>query len=81
MSGVWVDGEGEGNALYNPTAGEMIASCSTRSLDLKAALAFARTRGGVSLSKMTFMERGELLAQMSQTIQGNGPKLARLIKT
>ena len=78
LSGAWVDGEGEGKALYNPTTGEEVARCSTQSLDLKGALAFARSQGGATLSKLTFAQRGELLAQMSQTIHAHREELITL---
>ena len=78
LSGVWVDGEGEGNALYNPINGEEIARCSTVGLDLRGALSFARDRGGAALAKLTFTQRGELLAQMSQTIHAHREELITL---
>ena len=78
LSGRWVDGEGEGNALYNPTTGEEVARCSTKALDLRSALAFARSRGGQSLAQLNFAERGALLALMSQTIHAHREELITL---
>lgn len=78
LSGAWVDGDGEGSLLYNPTNGEAIASCSTQGLNLKAALAFARETGGASLNTMSFAERGALLSQMSQAIHARREELIEL---
>ena len=68
LSGEWIEGVGEGSSLFNPTTGAVIASCSTNGLDLSAALRFARSKGGASLSKMSFAERGTLLVSMSKAI-------------
>ena len=50
LCGQWHEGEVGGNAsLHNPANGEAIAVCSTRGLDLQAALAYGRDVGGPSL--------------------------------
>lgn len=68
LRGEWVDGQGEGSTLYNPTTGEPIATCSTQGLALGDALAYARSEGGAALSAMSFAERGALLAHMAKAI-------------
>ena len=60
VEGRWVDGGGEGKPLFNPTTEEVVAESSTRGIDFAAALDYAR-KGGATLRKMTFEERGELL--------------------
>ena len=54
LGGEWVVGEGPATSLVNPTTEAAIASTSTRGLDFRAALAFARQEGGPALRAMTF---------------------------
>ncbi len=68
LCGQWQQGEGAGATLHNPATGAAIASCSTRGLDLQAALAYARDVGGPALRALTFAERGALLKRMSNTL-------------
>ncbi len=78
LCGQWRKGDGgpadEGRAdqgwatLVNPATGAAIAKCSTRGLDLQAALAFARDVGGPALKKLSFAERGALLKRMSNVL-------------
>lgn len=68
LCGEWKDGEGEGNKLYNPTTGEVVATASTKGLDFAKAFEYARTVGGPALRKMTFAERGAMLKALSVAI-------------
>ncbi len=78
LSGVWVEGEGEGSTLLNPTTGEALATCSTEGLDLREALRFSREQGGRSLAEMSFTERGALLVEMSKAIHAQRELLIEL---
>ena len=78
LGGEWIEGEGEGHSLYNPTTGETVATCSTKGLDFEKALIFAREEGGTSLSALSFAERGTLLVEMSKTIHAHREKLIEL---
>jgi len=63
--GQWVDGEGDGKALYNAITGAQIASASSKGLDFNAMMHYARTTGGPTLRKMTFHERGRMLKALA----------------
>jgi len=78
LCGRWVSGEGAGAPLHNPTTGEVVATASSAGLDLGAALAFARERGGPALRALTFAERGALLKAMSQAIHAEREALIEL---
>ena len=75
LCGQWREGEGGNATLHNPSTGEAIAQCSTRGLDLQAALAYARDVGGPALRKLTFAERGALLKRMSTVLHESREEL------
>jgi oxepin-CoA hydrolase/3-oxo-5,6-dehydrosuberyl-CoA semialdehyde dehydrogenase len=68
VCGEWIDGEGSGSALYNPTNEEVVARASTEGLKLANAFEFARIEGCKALGLMSFAERGALLRAMSKAI-------------
>jgi len=63
--GKWIDGEGEGKALFNALNGEQIATVSSDGLDFAAMMDYARKNGGPALAKMTFQERGLMLKALA----------------
>jgi len=65
ISGKWIEGEGEGQTLYNAVTGEPIVIASTKGLDFEAILAYARKKGNPALRKMTFHERGNMLKALA----------------
>ncbi|MDP2339452.1 MAG: 3,4-dehydroadipyl-CoA semialdehyde dehydrogenase [Deltaproteobacteria bacterium] len=75
LCGQWREGDGGNVELHNPSTGEAIAQCSTRGLDLQAALAYARDVGGPALRKLTFAERGALLKRMSTALHESREEL------
>ena len=64
--GKWVDGKGDFQTLYNPVNGEPIAEISSKGIDLKETLNYARAVGGPKLRDMTFHERGRMLKALAQ---------------
>jgi oxepin-CoA hydrolase/3-oxo-5,6-dehydrosuberyl-CoA semialdehyde dehydrogenase len=64
----WQAGQGDGRALVNPSTEAVVATTSTRGLDLGAAAHHARTIGGPALRALTFSERGALLKAMARAI-------------
>ncbi|HTJ81839.1 MAG TPA: 3,4-dehydroadipyl-CoA semialdehyde dehydrogenase [Polyangiaceae bacterium] len=78
VEGRWIQGSGKRAVLVNPATEEPIAETSTEGIDMKAALAFARTKGGAALRALTFAERGELLVAMSRAIHAERDKLLDL---
>ncbi len=63
--GKWIEGEGEGKALYNALTGEKVAEASSKGLDFGEMMNYARTIGGTALAKMTFQERGLMLKKLA----------------
>lgn len=63
--GSFVEGEGEGQALYNAVDGTMVATASSKGLDFAAMMNYGRIMGGVALRKMTFQERGRMLKALA----------------
>lgn len=64
-TGKWIEGEDEGQALYNAITGEKIASASSKGLDFAEMMEYARKTGGPALRKMTFQERGRMLKALA----------------
>ncbi|MBO9199490.1 MULTISPECIES: phenylacetic acid degradation bifunctional protein PaaZ [Niastella] len=65
VTGRWITGDGEGQALYNAVNGETIGFASTRGLDFNAILDYARKTGNPALRKLTFHERGLMLKALA----------------
>jgi len=65
ITGKWITGDGEGQALYNAVSGELIGHASTKGLDFASMLDYARVIGGPALRKMTFHERGLMLKALA----------------
>jgi oxepin-CoA hydrolase/3-oxo-5,6-dehydrosuberyl-CoA semialdehyde dehydrogenase len=65
VSGKWITGDGDGNALYNAVNGELITYVSTKGLDFPSVLDYGRRIGNPALRKMTFHERGLMLKALA----------------
>ena len=65
IQGKWMEGDGEGQQLFNAITGETIASATSKGIDFAAALNYARTIGNPALRKMTFQERGRMLRSLA----------------
>lgn len=63
--GKWITGDGEGQPLFNAVTGDQIATASTKGIDFKAILDYARTTGNPALRKMSFHERGLMLRSLA----------------
>ena len=63
--GSWIEGDGEGTALYNAITGDQIFTASSKGLDFGAMLSYAREIGGPGLRQMTFQERGRMLKALA----------------
>ena len=57
VNGKWVEGDGEGQMLFNAVTGELIAIATSKGLDFQSILAYARETGNPALRKMSFYER------------------------
>jgi oxepin-CoA hydrolase / 3-oxo-5,6-dehydrosuberyl-CoA semialdehyde dehydrogenase len=74
ITGNWITGDGDGQALYNAVTGEAIAAASTKGLDFKSIVDYARLVGNPALRKMTFHERGNMLKALALHLQKHLPK-------
>jgi oxepin-CoA hydrolase/3-oxo-5,6-dehydrosuberyl-CoA semialdehyde dehydrogenase len=63
--GKWIDGDGDGQILYNAINGNPIATATTQGLDFESILNYARSKGNPALRKMTFQERGRMLRALA----------------
>jgi oxepin-CoA hydrolase/3-oxo-5,6-dehydrosuberyl-CoA semialdehyde dehydrogenase len=78
ITGKWVNGDGEGQTLYNAVTGETIASASARGLDFKNILEYGRTVGNPALRKMTFHERGNMLKALALHLRNHLDKFYKI---
>jgi len=65
ITGKWIEGDGDGQQLYDAITGETIAHATTQGLDFAAILQYGRTVGNPALRKMTFQERGRMLKALA----------------
>ncbi|HPH83891.1 MAG TPA: phenylacetic acid degradation bifunctional protein PaaZ [Ferruginibacter sp.] len=65
IGGHWVEGDGDGQLLYNAVTGNAIARASSDGLDFERILTYAREKGNPALRKMTFQERGRMLRALA----------------
>jgi oxepin-CoA hydrolase/3-oxo-5,6-dehydrosuberyl-CoA semialdehyde dehydrogenase len=65
IQGKWMEGDGDGQQLFNAITGETIASATSKGIDFAAAVNYARTIGNPALRKMTFQERGRMLRALA----------------
>lgn len=65
ITGKWVEGDGDGQLLYNAVTGKSIGSATSKGLDFDSILQYARQKGNPALRKMTFQERGRMLRALA----------------
>ena len=65
ITGKWIEGDGEGQLLFNAVNGNPVASATTQGLDFKGMLEYGRAKGSPALRKMTFQERGRMLRALA----------------
>src|SRR5215472_13938783 len=65
VTGKWIQGEDEGQALYNAVTGNEIFRASSKGLDFAAMLEYGRKKGNPALRKMTFHDRGKMLRALA----------------
>src|SRR5713101_4307688 len=78
VNGQWSEGAGPGEPLIDPVTGDELASISSQGVNLEAALAFARTNGGPALRQLSYAQRAELLAKISEALAANRDEYFRL---
>ncbi|MEO8109405.1 MAG: phenylacetic acid degradation bifunctional protein PaaZ [Ginsengibacter sp.] len=65
ITGHWIEGDGDGQELYNAINGEVVAFATTKGLDFASILDYGRTKGSPALRKMTFQQRGLMLKALA----------------
>jgi 3,4-dehydroadipyl-CoA semialdehyde dehydrogenase len=72
LGGKWSRGDEAEIKLVDPTNGSLLATVSASGLDLKAAVAFARERGGpAALRALTYADRAKLLGAVADVLAAN----------
>jgi 3,4-dehydroadipyl-CoA semialdehyde dehydrogenase len=71
LSGRWQRGEGIETTLVDPVTGDELATVSAKSLDLEAALEFARGEGQRGLRGLTYAERAKLIGAVADVLTAN----------
>ncbi|RYZ59463.1 MAG: aldehyde dehydrogenase family protein, partial [Chitinophagaceae bacterium] len=74
LGGQWIQGDGEGQPLFDAVTGDVIASVSTKGLDFAAALQYGREVGNRALRKLSFHERGRMLKALAVHLLANKEK-------
>ncbi len=65
LQGEWMEGSGDGQILYNAVTGIPVAAASTKGVDFKEMVEYARNVGNPALRKMTFHARGNMLKALA----------------
>ncbi|MDC1069033.1 phenylacetic acid degradation bifunctional protein PaaZ [Candidatus Kapabacteria bacterium] len=63
--GEWVEGSEDGRPLYNAINGDHVANISSKGLDFKGMIEYAKTVGGPNLRKSTIHGRGRMLKALA----------------
>lgn len=78
ITGHWINGDGEGQALFNAVTGETIAAASTKGLDFKSIIDYGRSVGNPALRKMTFHQRGNMLKALALHLRNHLDKFYQI---
>ncbi len=65
IAGRWMQGDGDGQILFDAVTGTPIAAASSKGIDFEKAVEYARQKGNPALRKMTFQERGRMLKALA----------------
>src|SRR6188768_1394094 len=61
----WIEGDGEGQLLYDAVTGEAIVAATANGLDFKGMIDHAHQVGNPNLRKLSFHERGRMLRALA----------------
>jgi 3,4-dehydroadipyl-CoA semialdehyde dehydrogenase len=78
VNGQWSEGAGSGEPLIDPVTRDELVSISSQDLNLESALQFARAHGGPALRQLTYAQRAEMLAKISDVLAANRDEYFRL---
>ena len=65
VTGKWIEGDGEGQQLFNAVTDKVITNATSKGLDFEAILRYAREKGNPALRNMTFQQRGRMLRALA----------------
>ena len=65
VTGKWIEGDGEGQQLFNAVTDKVITNATSKGLDFEAVLKYAREKGNPALRNMTFQQRGRMLRALA----------------
>jgi len=65
VQGQWTEGTEEGAPIHDAITGDVFTSVAIEGLDVPEILQYGRTKGGETLRKMTFQERGNMLKKLA----------------
>lgn len=78
VEGKWIQGDGEGQVLYDAVNGAAITSATTKGLDFKRMINYAHTVGNQNLRRLTFHERGRMLRALAMHLRNHLEKFYTL---
>jgi oxepin-CoA hydrolase/3-oxo-5,6-dehydrosuberyl-CoA semialdehyde dehydrogenase len=78
VTGNWIKGDGNGQTLYNAVNGDSIGFATTKGIDFKEVLHYARTKGNPALRKLSFHERGLMLKALALHLRNHLDKFYQL---
>ncbi|MBD0368439.1 MAG: phenylacetic acid degradation bifunctional protein PaaZ, partial [Flavisolibacter sp.] len=78
ISGKWIEGEGDGQVLYDAVTGDAVAAATTKGLDFEAMLQYGRGIGNAALRKLTFHERGRMLKVLAMYLMERKEKFYQI---
>ncbi len=76
--GKWIEGEGEGQVLFDAVTGVPICTAGSAGVDFQQMLDYARNTGNPVLRKMSFHERGRMLKALALHLQTQLEKFYRI---
>ncbi len=65
VTGRWIEGDGDGQELYNAVTDKVITNATSKGLDFEGILKYAREKGNPALRSMTFQQRGRMLRALA----------------
>lgn len=74
ITGHWITGDGEGQALYDAVTAGIVAVATTKGLDFESIVRYGREVGNPALRKLTFHERGRMLKALAMHLMKHKEK-------
>jgi oxepin-CoA hydrolase / 3-oxo-5,6-dehydrosuberyl-CoA semialdehyde dehydrogenase len=65
VSGSWINGDGDGQALLDASTGDVVAYASSDGIDISSMMDYGRRIGNPNLRRMTFHERGRMIKALA----------------